>query len=173
MLNQQIGRDQVFAENFDQNTEGPRERRAALKQQQYIGMRLRHIAGRTLSSLGHDHQDLAAHSLRQALVYLSGQYRGEESERFAHYCRALQLMAQQQFRAALSAFDSVLVGRVEAEFEPIRQMALELHSVCLEELEFDDLSMEQFTHLLHQKFEETRANGQPDDVAKSLGLGGI
>lgn len=173
MLNQQIGRGQVVAECFDPTNEAAEDRPAALKQQQYIGMRVRHIARQTMSALGHDPGELAARSLRQALVYLSGRYPGEESGRFAHYCRALQLMAQQQFRAALSAFDRVLVGQVEPAFEPIRRMALELHSVCLEELEFDDLSMEQFTQLMHRKFEETRANGQPDDVAIALGFGGL
>jgi hypothetical protein len=31
--------------------------------------------------------------------------------------------------------------------------------------------MDQFTDLLYRKFEETRANGRPDDVASLLGLG--
>lgn len=173
MLNQQIDSVQTYSENLEGRADGLLGRRAALKKQQYIDMRLRHIARQTLGTLGHDHQQLAARSLRQALIYLSGRYSGEESARFAHYCRALQLMAQQRFRAALTDFETVLLGQVDAEFEPIRQMALELHSLCLEELEFDDASMEQFTQLLHRKFEETRANGQPDDVAMSLGLGGF
>lgn len=173
MLNHQIGSTQQYSENVGQSAEALPGSQASLKKQQYIDTRLRHIARQTLHILGHDAGSLSARSLRQALVYISGKYNGGESRRFAHYCRALQLMSQQQFRAALTAFESVLVGQVEAGFEPIRQMTLELHSVCLEELEFDEQSMEQFTQLLHRKFEEARANGQPDDVARTLGLGGM
>ncbi|AWV89473.1 hypothetical protein [Bradymonas sediminis] len=173
MLNHQVDCGQDYSQNLESLSVTAAERRAALKTQQYIDARLSEVARQTLAALGHDTAPLSERSLRQALVYVSGKYTGGESQRFAHYCRALQLMSRQEFRAALTAFESVLVGQVEAGFEPLRQLALKLHSVCLEELEFDDQSMEQFTELLFRKFEETRANGRPDDVASQLGLGRV
>lgn len=174
MMNQEIDRIDECSRKMDPRIEVTTPtRRDTSDTQQYINLRLWSVAQQTLEQLGHGANRCSERSLRQTLVYLGGQYQGGESQRFMHYCRGMQLMAQHQFRAAVTAFEFVLIGQVEQDFEPFRRMALELHSLCLEELEFDEQSMEQFTQLLYQKFEETRTNGQPDDVARTLGLGGL
>lgn len=112
-----------------------------------------------------------ARTIRQRLLEIGDQYRGGNPAKFAAFCSGLHLMAQLEFRQALPIFEEVLLGQVEPEFEPLRGLVLQAHSQCLEWLGFDDHSLERFTAFLHQKFEETRENGEPDDVASLLGLG--
>jgi hypothetical protein len=112
-----------------------------------------------------------ARSLRQLIFYLANSYEGAHSSRIDALCCGLHRMSSGDFRGALSMFEQVLTGRVDADFEPIREVALELHAQCLQQLDYDEQALEEFTHLLHRKFEETRDSGQADHIARLLGLG--
>lgn len=112
-----------------------------------------------------------ARTLRQLTLYLANSYEGDESARVDALCRGLYEMSTADYRSALSTFEQVLTGRVDAGFEPIREVALELHAQCLQQLDYDDQALEEFTHLLHRKFEETRDSGRADHIARLLGLG--
>lgn len=143
----------------------------AARQRQQVEAHLERVISRLNMLLGHKAAEPGVRSIRQQLLEIGNLYRGSDSRRFGEFCRGLHLMAQMDFRQALPAFEEVLLGQAEREFEPIREIALQAHSQCLEWLGFDDHSLEQFTEFLYQKFEETRENGRPDDVASQLGLG--
>ncbi|MFP4600489.1 MAG: hypothetical protein ACOC9W_00480 [Persicimonas sp.] len=106
----------------------------------------------------------------QLILFASNVYAGDHPERFAHMCRGLKMMTEGRFRRALGEFEAVLQGRVDRGFEPMRELALQAHSLCLQHLDYDDEALEQFTRLLHTKFEETRDYGEGDHVAELLGL---
>lgn len=131
---------------------------------------LRSISLKMLALIGQRPPNAGTRSPRQIIVYLTNQYRGPEPEKFDHMCRGLYLMAERHFRQALGEFEAVLEGRVDGEFEIVRELALEAQSYCLQQLDYDDDALEQFTRLLYRKFEETRQSGQADHVSKLLGL---
>lgn len=131
---------------------------------------LRWICLELLSLIGKEPPARGPYEPRQLLVYATNRYRGPHAERFKRLCHGLHLMAEQRFFEALSDFEMVLSGRVDADFEPIRELALEAHATCLQQLDYDDAALEEFTRLLHIKFEETRDHGEADHVAKLLGL---
>jgi hypothetical protein len=109
-------------------------------------------------------------SPRQMILYLSNTYDGVHAQRFEMLCQGLYLMAKGRFRDALGELTPMLTGRVELEFEIFREIALKAHEYCLQQLDYDDDALEDFTALLVQKFTETRDNGEADHIARLLGL---
>jgi hypothetical protein len=109
-------------------------------------------------------------SPRQMILYLSNIYDGVHAQRFDMICRGLYLMSEGRFREALDELGPVLAGRVDPEFEVLREVALQAHTTCLQQLDYDDEALEEFTALLVQKFTETREHGVADPIARLLGL---
>ncbi|QDG53049.1 hypothetical protein FIV42_20565 [Persicimonas caeni] len=131
---------------------------------------LRWTCLKLLSLIGKEPPARGPYVPRQLLLYAANRYRGVHEARFEHMCRGMHLMSERRFREALRQFEVVLSGRVDAEFEPLRELALEAHATCLQQLDYDDEALEEFTRLLHRKFTETRDSGEADHVAKLLGL---
>ncbi len=132
---------------------------------------LRRIALTLLALLDQRPPSAGTRSPRQIILYLANRYEGSEPVKFDHLCRGLYLMAEGHFREALNEFDQVLEGQVDPDFEIVREVTLETHAYCLQQLDYDDAALEQFARLMCQKFEETRASGNVDHVARLLGLG--
>lgn len=141
----------------------------------FVGARLdaelRRVVARLAREVGVELMEESERSARQNLLRIANRYHGPERQKLASYCEALHLMAQYQFREALLPLEQVMLGAVDPAFEGVREMALRSHSVCLEQLDFDELSMERFLGFLYQKFDEMRSSGEADGVARSLGLG--
>lgn len=135
-----------------------------------FGEELRWICLELLTLIGKEPPARGPYEPRQLLVYAANRYHGVHPERFEQMCQGIHLMAQDRFFEALRLFEAVLTDRVDPDFEPIRELALEAHATCLQQLDYDDEALEEFTRLLHIKFEETRDRGDADHIAKLLGL---